>query len=101
MTEPRHPVASSVPIDAELDEFDELEPEQLVLSDLLNRVLDKGVVISAHVTISIADIDLIQLDLRLLISSVATLARRADEEPTGGGVGESRADLPVRTDPER
>jgi hypothetical protein len=46
--------------------------EQLVLSDLINRVLDKGVVISGHVTISIADIDLIALDLRLLITSIQT-----------------------------
>jgi gas vesicle structural protein len=45
------------------------EAAQLVLSDLINRVLDKGVVISGHVTISVADIDLIALDLRLLISS--------------------------------
>jgi hypothetical protein len=51
--------------------------EQLVLSDLINRVLDKGVVISGHVTISIADIDLIALDLRLLITSIQTaMARR-------------------------
>ena len=53
------------------------EPQQLVLSDLVNRVLDKGVVISSHITISIADIDLIQLDLRVLISAVATLQQRA------------------------
>jgi len=52
------------------------EPEQLILSDLINRVLDKGVVISSHIIISIADIDLIQLDLRLLISAVATLEQR-------------------------
>ena len=69
------------------DELD--EGEQLVLSDLINRVLDKGVMINSHLTISIADIDLIQLDLKLLISSVATLERRAQA---------SRADLPVRTD---
>jgi gas vesicle structural protein len=51
--------------------------EQLVLSDLINRVLDKGVVISGHVTISVADIDLIALDLRLLITSIQTaMARR-------------------------
>jgi gas vesicle protein GvpA/GvpJ/GvpM family len=50
---------------------------QLVLSDLINRVLDKGVVISGHVTISVADIDLIALDLRLLITSIQTaMARR-------------------------
>jgi len=60
-------------------QLDELyDPEALVLSDLINRVLDKGVVIHSHITISIADIDLIQLDLRLLISSVATLQQRAD-----------------------
>ena len=63
--------------------------EQLVLSDLINRVLDKGVMINSHITISIADIDLIQLDLKLLISSVATLDRRDRE---------ARANLSVRTD---
>lgn len=69
--------------------------EQLVLSDLINRVLDKGVMINSHITISIADIDLVQLDLKLLISSVATLERRA----RGGAGGEgARADLPLRTD---
>lgn len=49
-----------------------LDDEQLVLGDLLNCVLDKGVVISGQVTISIADIDLLMLDLRLLLSSVQT-----------------------------
>jgi gas vesicle structural protein len=49
-----------------------LEDQQLVLGDLLNTVLDKGVVISGQVTISIADIDLLMLDLRLLLSSVQT-----------------------------
>lgn len=57
-----------------LDEAD--ESEQLVLSDLINRVLDKGVMINSNIIISIADIDLVQLDLKLLISSVATLQRR-------------------------
>jgi gas vesicle structural protein len=65
-------------------------PEHLVLSDLLTRVLDKGVVVHSHITISMADVDLIQLDLRLLLSSVATLQRRAKGVPG--------ADAPVRTD---
>lgn len=76
-----------------MSDLDEIyEPEALVLSDLINRVLDKGVVIHSHITISIADIDLIQLDLRLLISSVATLQQRATNTAR-------RADLPVRVDP--
>ena len=74
------------------DDVEEIdEAEQLVLSDLINRVLDKGVVISTHMTISVADVDLIQLDLRLLISSVATIQRRRLE-------ASKRAKLPVRTD---
>jgi hypothetical protein len=69
------------------------EGQQLVLSDLINRVLDKGVVISANITIGIADIDLIQLDLRLLISSVTTLQRRMAKE------AKERGDLSVRPRP--
>ena len=53
-----------------------LDDQQLVLGDLLNTVLDKGVVISGQVTISIADIDLLMLDLRLLLSSVQTALER-------------------------
>jgi gas vesicle structural protein len=55
---------------------DEIETEELVLGDLLNHVLDKGVVIGGTVTISVADIDLLVLDLRLLLSSVETAVRR-------------------------
>ena len=72
------------------------EPEQLVLSDLVNRVLDKGVVISSTITISIADIDLVQLDLRLLISSVAALTDRAAKRDAS-----ARGDVSVRADTHR
>ena len=54
----------------------DLEDGNLVLSDLVNRVLDTGVVISGHVLISIADIDLIALDLKLLITSIETAAQK-------------------------
>jgi hypothetical protein len=76
---------------ADRDALDLEEPQQLVLSDLVNRVLDKGVVITANITISIADVDLIQLDLRLLISSVAALTKHAEEAA-------KRGDVPVRSD---
>jgi gas vesicle structural protein len=55
---------------------DDLEEGNLVLSDLINRVLDTGVVISGHVTISIADVDLLELDLKLLLTSIETATRR-------------------------
>jgi gas vesicle structural protein len=60
----------------EPSEHDELVDSQLVLGDLLNRVLDKGVVISGQVMISIADIDLLMLDLKLLLTSVQTALER-------------------------
>ena len=61
---------------------DEIDTEQLVLGDLLNHVLDKGVVISGTVTISVADIDLLVLDLRLLLTSVETSVRHGIERST-------------------
>lgn len=51
------------------------EDEPLVLSDLLNRVLDKGVVVAGEVTIAVAGIDLIRLDLRLMLVAVERLLR--------------------------
>lgn len=80
---------------ADSDDIEEVyESQQLVLSDLINRVLDKGVVISANITIGIADVDLIQLDLRLLISSVTTLQKRMAKKRA-----EKRGHLSVRPRP--
>ena len=61
-------------------EHDEVDSEQLVLGELLNSVLDKGVVVGGTVTISIADVDLLQLDLRLLLASVESLMRKAQAD---------------------
>ena len=47
------------------------------LSDLINRVLDKGAVIAGSVTISVGDIDLIQLDLTVVLTAIET-ARSAE-----------------------
>lgn len=44
----------------------------LELSDLINRVLDKGAVIAGSVTISVGDIDLIQLDLTVVLTAIET-----------------------------
>jgi hypothetical protein len=40
------------------------------LADILERVLDKGVVIAGDIKIQIADIDLITIKIRLLVCSV-------------------------------
>ena len=62
------------------DDDDEIDVEQLVLGDLLNHVLDKGVVISGTVTVSIANIDLLLVDLRLLLMSVETSLRHGIDQ---------------------
>lgn len=55
------------------------EPHRrLALVDLLDRVLAGGVVISGEVTLAVADIDLIQVSLRALITSVDALHRAED-----------------------
>jgi hypothetical protein len=73
----RDVVSSNLPASVDDVQSDADDAERLVLSDLINRVLDKGVVISGHVTISVADIDLIALDLRLLVTSIQTAIARS------------------------
>ncbi len=57
------------------------QDQQLYLVDLLDRLLDKGVVVRGHITISVADIDLLYLDVSILLSSVER-ALRSVREPT-------------------
>ena len=40
------------------------------LADILERVLDKGIVIAGDITINLLDIELLNIKLRLLIASV-------------------------------
>jgi len=40
------------------------------LADILERVLDKGIVIAGDIRIQLADVDLLNIKIRLLIASV-------------------------------
>jgi hypothetical protein len=57
-----------------------LEPlapdEALSLAELVNRVLDRGALITGEVVISVAGIDLVFLGLQLVVSSVEGMQRR-------------------------
>jgi len=44
--------------------------ESTNLADILERVLDKGIVIAGDIKIQIADVDLLNIKIRLLIASV-------------------------------
>jgi hypothetical protein len=48
---------------------------QVTLVELVDRLLGKGVVISGDITLAVADVDLVQVELRALVSSVDSLAR--------------------------
>ena len=52
--------------------------DELALVDLLDRLLAGGVVLTGEITISLADVDLVHVSLRALISCVHTLL----EEPS-------------------
>lgn len=50
-----------------------LPAREATLSEVLDRILDKGVVISGDLILSVADIDLVYCGLRLVICSVDKL----------------------------
>jgi hypothetical protein len=52
--------------------------EALTLADLLDRVVERGVVVSGDVVISLAGVDLIYLNVRLLLCSEERLSGRAE-----------------------
>jgi hypothetical protein len=52
--------------------------QNIALVDLLDRLLAGGVVLSGELTISLADVDLIHVSLRALVSSVGTLLEEGE-----------------------
>jgi hypothetical protein len=62
------------------------EAREVALLELLDRVVDHGVVIAGDITISVADVDLIYLGLRVMLTSV----ERAEELRTGRTPREAR-----------
>jgi gas vesicle structural protein len=58
--------------------------KEMTLLDLLDGIIDTGVVISGDLVISIADIDLILIDLKLLISAIDSAFENPISKITGG-----------------
>ena len=44
--------------------------KEVTLLDLLDRILNKGVIIFGDVTLSVADVDLVYLGLKVLLTSI-------------------------------
>ena len=45
-------------------------PQQANLADILERVLDKGIVIAGDIKVNLLDIELLTIKIRLLVASV-------------------------------
>lgn len=59
-----------------------MQNQTVTLYDLLDRTINKGVVVEGQVMLTVADIDLVMLKLRLLLSGVETLKSGS---PKGNG----------------
>ena len=57
----------------------QLLQHEVTLLELVDRVLNKGVVLSGDITLSVAGVDLVYVGLRVLLSSVATLEQQQAE----------------------
>jgi hypothetical protein len=62
----------TVPAESSLD-------EQVTLLELVDRVLNSGVIINGDITLSVADVDLVYVGLRLLLASAGTLDEQRGE----------------------
>jgi hypothetical protein len=51
------------------------EKKEVTLVEALDRVLHKGAVVAGDIVISIADIDLVYIGLRVLVSSIETMEK--------------------------
>lgn len=65
-----------------------MSEKQVTLLDLLDRILDKGVILGGDITISVADVDLIYVGLKVLLSSVETVERMRTTAQTPAQVEE-------------
>jgi hypothetical protein len=57
------------------------------LIELVNRVLDRGAIITGEVVIGVAGVDLVYLGLQIVLSSVESMQRRQDRPDPGAGDG--------------
>jgi gas vesicle structural protein len=79
----------------------ERAPGGTSLIDVLDRVLDKGIVIDAYVRVSLVGIDLVTVEARVVVASIETYLKyseavgltppRSTRELTSGGA--SQADM--------
>ena len=69
-------------------EPNELDQVDLTLLDLVDHVLNKGVVLTGEATISVAGVDLIYLGLNVVLASMTTIEETLTRGRGTGGSGQ-------------
>ena len=69
----------------------ERAPAGTSLIDVLDRVLDKGIVIDAYVRVSLVGIDLVTVEARIVVASITTYLKYAEAVGTLPAVGRPQA----------
>ena len=62
------------------------ESERVSICEVLDRVLNKGLVVAGEVTISVADVDLLYLGLQLVLTSIETARDSLGSGRRGAGL---------------
>ena len=58
--------------------------KDITILELLDRVLNKGVILTGDIVISVADVDLVYVGVKLMLSSVETM----EQLKAGKGIAE-------------
>ncbi|HKI18815.1 MAG TPA: gas vesicle protein [Isosphaeraceae bacterium] len=80
-------MAGAIELSPNLVNDTELDTEKrITLCETLDRVLNKGVVLAGEIVISVADVDLVYLNVQVLLTSVQTVCRvnRERQIPSSG-----------------
>jgi len=56
------------------------QSRDVTILEILDRVLNKGIVLSGDLVVSVADIDLVYVGVRLLLSSVETMEQMRNKQ---------------------
>ncbi|MBX6363261.1 MAG: gas vesicle structural protein GvpA [Gemmatimonadetes bacterium] len=79
----------------------ERAPAGTSLIDVLDRVLDKGIVIDAYVRVSLVGIDLVSVEARIVVASVETYLKYAEAIGMTGVASRPLVAPPAQPDLER
>lgn len=66
-----------------------MREQEVTLFELLDRILNKGVVIAGDLVISVADVDLIYLGLKIILTSVETMEKHTERYSLSAAAGVS------------